>query len=86
MPEKTFYRDEIVAMAPRNFDEAKIAAEELKDGNPTIVNFGNLNPEERIWAIHYLNGVIFAIDGKTRDIGNNVFLFTPNNVSVDYES
>lgn len=86
MADKTFYRDEIVAISPRNFDEAKIAAEELKDGNPTIVNFSNLNPEERIWAIHYLNGVIFALDGKSKDIGNNVFLFTPANVSVEYDS
>ena len=85
MAEQTFYRDEIVAMSPRNFDEAKIAAEELKDGNPTIVNFSQLNPDERIWAIHYLNGVIFALDGTSRDIGNQVFLFSPANVSVDFE-
>ena len=86
MPEQTFYRDEIVAMSPRNFDEAKIAAEELKDGNPTIVNFSQLNHEERMWAIHYLNGVIFAIDGGVKEIGNHVFLFTPAGVSVDFES
>ncbi len=86
MTDRTFYRDEIIAMSPRNFDEAKLAAEELKDGNPTIVNFSQLNPDERIWAIHYLNGVVFAIDGTVRDIGNQVFLFTPPNISVDFEN
>lgn len=86
MADQNFYRDEIIALSPRNFDEAKIAAEELKDGNPTIVNFSQLTPEERIWAIHYLNGVIFALDGTARDIGNQVFLFAPPNVSVDLDS
>ena len=85
MADQTFYRDEIIAMSPRNFDEAKIAAEELKDGNPTIVNFSQLTPEERIWAIHYLNGVPFALDGTTREIGSQVFLFAPANVTVDFD-
>ncbi|MFA6448835.1 MAG: cell division protein SepF [bacterium] len=85
MADQTFYRHEIIAMSPRNFDEAKLAAEEIKDGNPTIVNFSQLNPEERMWAIHYLNGVIFALDGTVKDIGNQVFLFAPCNVTVDLE-
>jgi cell division inhibitor SepF len=85
MADKTFYQNEIIALSPRNFDEAKIAAEELKDGNPTIVNFSQLNPEERMWAIHFLNGVIFALDGSVRDIGNQVFLFAPPSVRVDLE-
>ncbi len=86
MPDQTFYRNEIIAMSPRNFDEAKVAAEELKDGNPAIVNFSQLNPEERMWAIHYLNGVIFALDGTVKDIGNQVFLFAPQNVKIDIDS
>ncbi len=85
MPADAFYRDEIVALSPRNFDEAKIAAEEIKDGNPTIVNFSQLNPDERIWAIHYLNGVIFALDGTAKDIGNNVFLFAPRDIEIDID-
>ena len=82
MSEKTYHSDEIIALSPETLDEAKIAASELKAGKPTIINFSELTPEERIWAIHFLNGVIYALGGKSRDIGNLVFLFAPPNVEV----
>jgi cell division inhibitor SepF len=86
MADRDTMQDAIVTMAPRTFDEAKLAAQEIKDGNPTIVNFAQLNQEERIWAIHYLTGVMFALDGTMRDIGNYVFLFAPRGVDVDFEA
>ena len=76
------YSDEIIALSPRSLDEAKVAADELKAGKPTIINFSELTPEERIWAIHFLNGVIYALGGRYKDIGSLVFLFAPPNVEV----
>lgn len=82
MTEDRFYSDEIIALSPRTVDEAKIAADELKAGKPTIINFSELIPEERIWAIQFLNGVVYALGGRSRDIGSMVFLFAPPNVDV----
>ena len=79
---KHFSREEIVVYAPRNFGEVRYAADELKLGKPALINIGLLTPEERIWAIHFLNGVVYAVDGQSREIGNRVFLFCPPNVSV----
>jgi ParB-like chromosome segregation protein Spo0J len=63
-------------------DEIKIAVEELKIGNPTLVNFSGLKNEERLWAMHFINGAVFALDGSAGKIADNVFLFTLKNVSV----
>jgi cell division inhibitor SepF len=79
---KHFSREEIVVFAPRNFSETRFAADELKLGKPALVNVGMLTPEERIWAIHFLNGVVYGLNGQSREIGNRVFLFSPSNVSV----
>jgi len=82
MSEQAYHSEEIIALSPQTLDEAKIAANELKAGKPTIINFSELTPEERIWAIHFLNGVIYALGGRSKDIGNMVFLFAPPNIDV----
>jgi cell division inhibitor SepF len=82
MTSKEFYRTEIVTIIPNVFDEVRLAADQLKQGKPALVNLSNLGPEERLWALHFLNGVIYAMDGQTRDIGNRVYLFAPPNVDV----
>lgn len=82
MADERYFSDEIIALSPRTVDEAKIAADELKAGKPTIINFSELTPEERIWALHFLNGVVYALGGKSRDIGSLVFLFAPPNINV----
>lgn len=86
MNQEYYQSDEIIAMSPRNLDEVTIAADELKLGKPVIINFSDFQSEERIWAIQFLNGAVYALGGKARDIGNMVFLFAPPNVDVDLES
>jgi FtsZ-interacting cell division protein YlmF len=79
---KHFSREEIIVYSPKHFGEARDVADEIKMGKPALINVGMLNPEERIWAIHFLNGVIYAIDGQSREISPRVFLFCPPHVAV----
>jgi cell division inhibitor SepF len=73
---------EIAALMPRTMDDVKVAADQIKRGNPVIVNLGMLGPEERLWAIHFLNGVIYAVDGRVFELSSRVFLFSPPHVEV----
>lgn len=79
---KHFSREEIIVYSPNNFSDVRFAADELKAGKPALINLGMLTPEERIWTIHFLNGVVYAMNGQSREISNRVFLFCPPNVSV----
>jgi len=76
------FNTEIVTLMPDTFDDVKGAADKLKQGSPCLVNVTRLNTEERLWALHFLNGVVYALAGKSRDIGNKVYLFTPANIEV----
>ena len=76
------YSTEIATLMPNTFEEVQIAADKIKQGSPALVNVSKLNPEERLWALHFLNGVVYALAGKSRDIGNKVYLFTPANIEV----
>ena len=78
-------RKEIVTLIPDAYNDVKFAADKLKEGTPTLVNLTKLNPEERLWSLHFLNGVVYAMDGQTRDIGNQVYLFAPANVAISDE-
>ena len=80
---KHFSREEIVVYTPKNFGEARYAADEMKLGKPALLNLGSLNPEERVWVIHFLNGVVYAMDGQSREISSRIFLFCPPNVTVN---
>lgn len=73
---------DIASLAPRNMDDVKVAANQLKAGNAIIINTNNLNSEERLWAVHFLNGVIYALNGSVHELSLKVFLFTPPNVVV----
>ncbi len=86
MNEEYYQSDEIIALSPRGFDEVTLAADELKAGKPIIINFSDFQSEERIWAIQFLNGVVYAMGGKSKDIGNMVFLFAPPNVDINLDS
>ena len=79
---KHFSREEIVVYTPKHFSDATGVADELKQGKPALINVGMLNPEERVWTIHFLNGVIYGLGGQSREISPRVFLFCPPNVTV----
>jgi len=81
--EKRFIRQmDIASLAPRNMDDVKVAANQLKGGNAIIINTSNLNSEEKLWAVHFLNGVIFALNGSVHELSVKVFLFAPPDVVV----
>lgn len=73
---------EIAALTPTTMDAVKAGADQLKAGNPLIINLGNLSSEEKLWAIHFLNGVTYALDGRIMEISPKVFLYAPRNVVV----
>ena len=83
--QQQYHKKEIVTLMPETYNEVRPAADKLKLGTPALVNLSKLNPEERLWALHFLYGVIYAIDGETREIGNRVYLFTPANVAISFE-
>ena len=77
-----FSKPEVCACTPSGFDEISGFAAELKKGNPVLVNSSNLTQEEKIWAVQFLNGVIYAIGGNSSSISAVVFLFVPGGMEI----
>ncbi|HAH86762.1 MAG: cell division protein SepF [Armatimonadota bacterium] len=68
---------------PLTFDDARLAADGLKDGRQQIINLEKTTPEMSERIIDFLSGVTYALNGFVEKVGDRVYLFAPSNVSID---
>jgi cell division inhibitor SepF len=74
-----------VRRAMKGFDDARRAADGLKDGQQQIINLEQTSVEMAERIIDFLNGATYALDGSVEKIGEQVYLFTPSTVTIDVE-
>ena len=67
------------------FNDARTAADGLKNGQQQIVNLEKAPPDTAERIIDFLSGVTYALDGSVERIGEKVFLFAPVNVQVEMD-
>lgn len=72
----------IAIFEPRIYSDVKGIAQQLLNGEAVIVNFAQQEPKVALKTIDFLNGVVFAIDGQMKRIGEQIFLCTPKNYEV----
>jgi Cell division protein SepF/Protein of unknown function (DUF1822) len=73
---------EVILVEPYSFEEVPQLVDMLKLQKSVIFNASLMNQEEAQRTIDFLAGATYAIDGHYERIDNNIFLFTPNCVSV----
>ncbi|MDQ2687297.1 MAG: cell division protein SepF [Armatimonadota bacterium] len=74
-----------VRRAVHSFDDARRAADGLKDGQQQIVNLEQTPADMAERITDFLNGATYALEGSVEKIGEQVYLFTPNSVTIDVE-
>ena len=73
----------MVLLEPRAMSESQQIADHLKNRDTVVVNLKRVTKEQAKRIIDCLSGTIYAISGDMQKIGGGIFLFTPNNVSVE---
>lgn len=73
---------EVILMQPRSFEEIPDAVTALRERKAVILNLNYIDVEQAQRCADYVAGGAFAIDGHQQQIGENVFLFTPNFVQI----
>lgn len=68
---------------PQTFEDARVAADGLKEGRLQIVNLEKTSQEMSERIIDFLNGVTYALNGVVEKVGDRVYLFTPSNVVIE---
>ena len=74
-----------VRRSVQTFDDARRAADGLKDGQQQIVNLEQTPADMAERITDFLNGATYALDGSVEKIGEQVYLFTPASVVIDIE-
>ncbi len=77
---------EIVVLEPRSLEEARAVADHLRSRCPVIVNLRGLDRDTGRRIVDFICGAAYAVDGQTQRVGEEIFLFTPSNVTVTAES
>jgi len=69
----------------QSFEDVRRAIDGLRDGVQQIVNLEQTPADMSERLIDFLNGATYAIDGSVEKIGEQVYLFTPPNITIDVE-
>ncbi|MEB3286985.1 MAG: cell division protein SepF [Vampirovibrionales bacterium] len=79
-------KSQVVVIEPRAFEEALEIIEHLRNKKSVILNLHLLDTAQSQRVVDFLSGATHAIDGNQQRIGDGVFIFTPNNVSIRSEN
>lgn len=72
----------IALFEPRIYSDVREISKQLLNGEAVIVNFSQEDEQTGRRTLDFLNGIVFAIDGKIKRIGEEIFLCTPKNYEV----
>lgn len=81
-----YRKSEIKTIKPKNIDDAQTVSNCLRDKIPVIVNFEETPEEEMHRVMDFISGTTYAVEGKIRQVSQKVFLFAPNNITLESTS
>ena len=89
--DEEYYNEEVatdsenrmILLEPRAYSESQQIADYLKNRSAVVVNLKRVTPDQAKRIVDFLSGTLYAIGGDLQKLGGGIFLFTPNNVSVE---
>ena len=73
----------IVVHEPLSYEEAPQIVEELKNRKVVIINFEQLDINLKKQIFDFINGALYAIEGKIQKVTKDIFILAPDNVEID---
>ena len=73
---------EVLVCEPRSYDESVNIVKHLKERKTIVLNLHLLDREQSLRIVDFLCGATHALNGNQQKIGDTVFIFTPNNISL----
>ncbi len=73
----------IVVHEPLSYEEAPEIVENLKSRKVVVINFERLDTNLKRQVFDFLNGALYAIEGKIQKVNKDIFILAPENVEID---
>lgn len=80
---KENYKNKTILVEPRAFSEAQQIADYLKARNQVVVNFKRVTSDVSKRILDFLNGIVYAIDGKMEKLGPGIVLCAPKGFEIE---
>ncbi len=77
------YKNKTILVEPRAFSEAQQIADYLKNRNQVVVNFKRVTSDVSKRIMDFLNGIIYAIEGKMEKLGPGIVLCAPKGFEIE---
>ncbi|ADL51505.1 cell division protein SepF [Clostridium cellulovorans] len=75
----------VIISRPKNFDEAMIICDELKDKRIVMINTTDLDPKVAQRLLDFVGGCCYSSNGELQEVERNVYILSPCNVEVSKE-
>lgn len=75
-------QSEVRVFEPRDFNESVVISKYLRENCPVIVNLKYIDATTAKRLVDFICGATYAIDGNVLKLGENIFLFTPQEVAI----
>ncbi|MBF2098634.1 MAG: cell division protein SepF [Gloeomargaritaceae cyanobacterium C42_A2020_066] len=77
---------EVLVLEPRSFSEMPQVIKALRERRSVVLNVTLMDADEAQRSVDFVAGGTYAIDGHQERLGDGIFLFTPNCVTVTAQS
>lgn len=76
----------MVVVNPKGYQDAEKIGDHLKASRPVVMNMEKTDADEAQRIVDFVQGVMYALDGRIDQISENIYLCAPNNMSVSRET
>lgn len=80
---KEIYKNKTILVEPRAFSEAQQIADYLKANNQVVVNFKRVTSDVSKRIMDFLNGIVYAIEGKMEKLGPGIVICAPKGFEIE---
>lgn len=78
--------NEILTVHPKQYKDAKVIAEQFREGVPVIMNLSQMSDTDARRLIDFASGLAEGLYGKIERVTNKVFLLSPSHVLISGET
>ena len=76
----------MVVVSPKSYNDAEKIGDHLKAMRPVVMNMEKTDADEAQRIVDFVQGIMYALDGRIDQISESIYLCAPNNMSVSREN
>ena len=76
----------MVVVNPKSYADAEKIGDHLKAMRPVVMNMEKTDADEAQRIVDFVQGIMYALDGRIDQISESIYLCAPNNMSVSREN